>query len=153
MEKQEILPMGTKVRIMLTQPKDFQERNAKGHFRAGDARWGQDIFKINDYVFDPHEPILYKLNKKLKPHEHVAYTRQQLQVVQDDEADVPATILKNRDQDEYVIKKLLQKRQRGNRTEYLVHWKGYPVGEATWEFRSKIPKSFVDLFDLYEEEN
>jgi hypothetical protein len=73
--------------------------------------------------------------------------------VQDDEADVPATILKNRDQDEYVIKKLLQKRQRGNRTEYLVHWKGYPVGEATWEFRSKIPKSFVDLFDLYEEEN
>ena len=149
-EKQEILPMGTKVRVMLTQPKDFKERNAKGHFRAGDARWGQDIFKINDYVFDPHEPILYKLNQKLKPHEHVAYTRQQLQVVDADEEDVPATILKNRDQDEYVIKNLLEKRQRGNRTEYLVRWKGYPIEDATWEYRSKIPKSFVDL---YEEEH
>jgi hypothetical protein len=70
--------------------------------------------------------------------------------VQEDEEDVPATILKNRDQDEYVIKNLLQKRQRGNRTEYLVRWKGYPIEDATWEYKSKIPKSFIDL---YEEEN
>jgi hypothetical protein len=90
------------------------------------------------------------LNQKLKPHEHVAYTRQQLQVVDPDEEDVPATILKNRDQDEYVIKNLLQKRQRGNRTEYLVRWKSYPITDATWEFRSKIPKSFIET---YEEEN
>jgi hypothetical protein len=149
-EKQEILPLGTKVRVMLTQPKDHMERNLKGHFKAGDARWGQDIYKVNNYVFDPHQPILYKLNQKLKPHEHVAYTRQQLQVVDADEEDVPATILKNRNQDEYVIKNLLQKRQRGNRTEYLVRWKGYPIEEATWEYRSKIPKSFVEM---YEEEN
>jgi glucose-6-phosphate 1-dehydrogenase len=67
-----------------------------------------------------------------------------------DEEDVPATILKNRNQDEYVIKNLLQKRQRGNRTEYLVRWKGYPIEDATWEYRSKIPKSFVEI---YEEEN
>jgi len=71
-------------------------------------------------------------------------------VVDADEEDVPATILKNRDQDEYVIKNLLQKRQRGNRTEYLVRWKGYPITDATWEFRSKIPKSFIET---YEEEN
>jgi hypothetical protein len=105
---------------------------------------------VNGFVFDPHQPFLYKLNQKLKPHEHVAYTRQQLQVVDPDEEDVPATILKNHNQEEFVIKKLLQKRQRGNRTEYLVFWKGYPIADATWEYKSKIPKSFIET---YEEDN
>ena len=149
-EKQEILPLGTKVRVMLTQPVDYRERNVKGHFRAGDQRWRQDQYKIINYVFDPHEPVLYKINQKLKPHEHVAYTRQQLQVVRDDEEDVPASILGNQNQEEFVIKKLIDKRTRGTRTEYLVQWKGYPVNDATWEFKSKIPKSFVET---YEEEN
>jgi hypothetical protein len=30
------------------------------------------------------------------------------------------------DDGEFAIRKLLQKRQHGNRTEYLVFWKGYP---------------------------
>ena len=149
-EKQEILPLGTKVRVMLTQPVDYRERNVKGHFRIGDQRWTQDQYKIINYVFDAHQPILYKINQKLKPNEHVAYTRQQLQVVREDEEDVPASILENQNQEEFVIKKLINKRTRGNRTEYLVQWKGYAVNDATWEYRSKIPKSFVET---YEEEN
>ena len=147
LEKQDILPMGTKVRVMLTQPKDYKERNVKGHFRAGDSRWGQDQFKIVGYVLDPHAPVLYKLNQKLKPHEHVAYTRQQLQVVDADEEDVPATILKNHDQDEYVIKKLIDKRKSGSRTEYKIWWKGYPIADSSWQYKSKIPKSFVDEYE------
>lgn len=146
-EKQEILPMGTKVRLMLTQPKDFKERNVKGHFRVGDIRWGQDVYKVNGFVFDPHQPVLYKLNQKLKPHEHVAYTRQQLQVVDPDEEDVPATILKNHNQEEFVIKKLIEKRTRGNRTEYKIWWKGYPITDSTWQFKSKIPKSFIEEYE------
>ena len=90
------------------------------------------------------------MNQKLKPHEHVAYTRQQLQVVQDDEEDVPASIVNIQNQEEFVIKKLIDKRTRGSRTEYLVQWKGYPIADATWEYRSKIPKSFVEN---YEEDN
>ena len=133
-----------------SQPVDYRERNVKGHFRIGDQRWTQDQLKIINYVFDPHQPVLYKINQKLKPNEHVAYTRQQLQVVREDEEDVPVSILGNQNQEEFVIKKLLGKRQRGNRTEYLVQWKGYPVADATWEFKSKIPKSFIDV---YEEEN
>jgi hypothetical protein len=31
------------------EPKDFKERGIKGHFRAGDIRYGQDIFKIVGY--------------------------------------------------------------------------------------------------------
>jgi hypothetical protein len=94
---------------MLTQPVDFKERNLKGHFRIGDQRWTQDQYKIVNYVFDPHQPVLYKLNQKLKPHEHVAYTRQQLQVVNENEEDVPASAFKNiQNQEEFVIKKLLE---------------------------------------------
>jgi hypothetical protein len=148
-EKQIILPIGTRVRIQLTEPKDFKERGIKGHFRAGDIRFGQDIYKIVNYVFDPHAPVLYKINKKLKPHEHVAYTRNQLQVVEDNEIDVSAKELgvKIPSDGEYAISKLIDKRTRGNRTEYLVHWKGYPIGEATWEYRSKLPKSFIEKFE------
>jgi len=148
-EDQKILPMGTRVRIQLTEPKDFKERGIKGHFRAGDIRYGQDIYKINGFVFDPHSPVLYKLNKKLKKHEHVAYTRQQLQLVKDDEMDVSAKELgvKIPDDGEFAIKKLLNKRTHGRRTEYLVFWKGYPITDATWQYKSKIPKSFVDAYE------
>ena len=141
-----MLPLGTVVRIMLTEPKDFKERGVKGHFRAGDARWTQDTYKVIGFVFDPHAPVLYKLNKKLKPHEHVAYTRQQLQVVDENEEDVPAKITTNTS-GEFAIKKLIDKRTNGNKTEYLVWWKGYPRDESTWQFKSKIPKSFIEKFE------
>ena len=118
-EDQKILPIGTKVRIQLMEPKDFKERGIKGHFRAGDIRYGQDIYKIVSYYFDPHAPVLYKLNQKLKKHQHVAYTRPQLQVVKDDEMDVSAKELgvKIPDDGEFAIRKLIDKRTRGNRTE------------------------------------
>ena len=144
--KQKIIPLGTVVRIMLSEPKDFKERGVKGHFRAGDARWTQDTYKINGYVFDPHSPVLYKLNQKLKPHEHVAYTRQQLQIVGNDEEDVPATIAQNKS-GEFAIKKLIDKRTNGNKTEYKIWWKGYPKDEATWQFKSKIPSAFVERYE------
>jgi hypothetical protein len=148
-EPQTILPMGTRVRVQLTEPKDFKERGIKGHFRAGDIRWGQDIFKIVNYVFDPHSPVLYKLNQKKKKHEHVAYTRQQLQVVKEDEMDVSAKELgvKIPDDGEFAIKKLIDKRTKGNRTEYKVFWKGYPITDASWLYKSKIPKSFVEAYE------
>ena len=147
-EQKKILPMGTRVRIVLTEPKDWKERGLKGHFRAGDARWTQDVYKVVGYLFDPHSPILYKLNQKLKPHEKAAYTREQLQIVKNNEQDVPATITTERPaNNEFRIKKLIEKRTRGSRTEYLVQWYGFPVTDATWLFKSKIPKSFVDAYE------
>jgi len=150
-EKVQILTLGTQVRVMLTEPKDFKERGIKGHFRAGDQRWGQDIYKIKGYVFDPHEPILYKLNQKLKPHEKVAYSRQQLQVVKNNEQDVPASLAPANTTGEYAIRRLIDKRTVGNKTEYLVQWRGYPISEATWNFKSKIPQKYVKAYE--EEDN
>ena len=55
----------------------------------------------------------------------MAYTRQQLQVVKDNEMDVSAKELgvKIPDDGEFAIKKLIDKRTRRNRTEYKVFWK------------------------------
>ena len=151
LEKKKILPIGTVVRVVLTEPKDWKERGLKGNFRASDARWTQDTYKITGFLFDPHSPILYKINMKYKPHEKAAYTREQLKVVAGDEEDVPATITTERpDNGEYRIKKLIDKRVRGSRTEYKVQWYGFPLADATWEFKSKLPKSFVNS---YEENN
>ena len=146
LEQKKILPLGTVVRVVLTSPKDFKERGIIGKFRAGDSRWTQDTFKIIGYLFDPHSPILYKINQKLKPHEKAAYTRQQLQVVNRNEEDVPHTIT-NEVSEEFRIKKLIDKRKVGKKTEYLVFWYGYPLAEASWVSKSNIPKSFIDSYE------
>ena len=93
-----------------------------------------------------HSPILYKINQKLKPHEKAAYTRQQLQVVNRNEEDVPHTIT-NEVSEEFRIKKLIDKRKVGKQTEYLVFWYGYPLAEASWVSKSNIPKSFIDSYE------
>jgi Chromo (CHRromatin Organisation MOdifier) domain len=36
-------------------------------------------------------------------------------------------------QDEYGVEYIVDKRRRHRRTEYLVHWKGYPSYDRTWE--------------------
>jgi hypothetical protein len=42
---------------------------------------------------------------------------------------------------------LIDKRTNGNRTEYKILWKGYPLAQATWQFKSKIPKSFIEKYE------
>ena len=60
--KMKKLPLGTAVRVMLTELKDWKERGLKSHFRAGDARRTQDQCKIICYLFDSRSPIVYKIN-------------------------------------------------------------------------------------------
>ncbi len=50
---------------------------------------------------------------------------------------------------EFEVDKVLQKRVHGNRVEYLILWKGYPLHEATWEPASHLSnaKRAVALFE------
>ncbi len=72
----------------------------------------------------------------------------QLQVVPDNEEDPSPSIIQTpHPAGEFAIKKLIDKRVHGKRTEYLVFWKGYKLADATWEYKSKIPKSFVEKYE------
>ena len=146
--KQKLIPVGTRVRIILDEPRNYKETKLVGKFRSTDQRWYQDIYRVTGYIFDPHEPVMYKTDKLLKPHERVAYTAKQLQVVPDDEEDPnPMVIRTPNTNGEYAIKKLINKRTQGKKTQYEVWWKGYPKTDATWEFKSKIPKKFVQDYE------
>jgi len=152
MNKTSILPIGTRVRIMLTEPKDFKERRVHGSFRAGDHRWTQDIYKIKGYIIDPHQPVLYKLNKKLKDHEKAAFVRQELKVVKNTEEDAPRTLVPENSMNDFAINRIIDKRtnpERRNRVEYLIRWKGYGPEDDTWENKreSAIPQRFIDDYE------
>ena len=41
-------------------------------------------------------------------------------------------------QDEWYVEKIINKRTKKNRIEYLVKWEGYPEWESTWEPLSNL---------------
>ena len=48
---------------------------------------------------------------------------------------------------EYEVEKILKRRKRNNRFEYLLKYKGYPDSENTWEPRSNIKVDLYKAFD------
>ena len=45
----------------------------------------------------------------------------------------PATVLPDQKEDVYEVEKILKHKKVGRTIHYLVHWKGYPIHESTWE--------------------
>lgn len=145
--KQKMIPLGTRVRVMLDEPRDIEGSKLIGKFRDTDHRWTTQIYKVIGYVLDPHQPILYKVDKPLKAHERVAYTSKQLQIVDDQEDDPDPMVIRGQP-GQYVVKKLLDKRKYKGKTQYLVHWKGYNKdSDHTWEDASKLPKDMIERFN------
>lgn len=50
----------------------------------------------------------------------------------------PPAIVSESGNEEYEVERILAKRGTGQRCEYLVKWKGYPIWEATWERKSQL---------------
>lgn len=146
-QKQVILPIGTKVRLQLNEPRDIIGRKLYGDFRGMDTRWTTDIYKIKSYLFEPHEPVLYLIDKKYRKGERHTYTINQLQVVSKDEQEPPGKMLLDDDNETFIVKKILNKRVRGRKNEYLIWWKGYPKDEATWTEEKLLPKTMVREFN------
>ena len=146
-QKQIILPIGTRVRIQLNEPRDIVGNKLHGRFRGMDTRWTNEIYKIKSYNFDPHEPVMYVIDKKTKSHHRTLYTRNQLQVVSENEQEPPAKMILDKDNETFIIKKILNKRVKGKKKEYLIWWKGYPKIEATWEPENNIPSELLKEFN------
>jgi len=52
-------------------------------------------------------------------------------------------------EEEYTVEKILDKRIRGGKTEYLIKWEGYPDSENTWEPDDNL--DCPDLINAFEE--
>lgn len=144
--KQDILPLGTEVRIMLDEPVNIADEKQFGKFRTADHRWTQMKYKIINYIIDPFQPLLYIVDRPLKEGERVAYTRNQLQVVSPDEEDPDRKVLRG-NSDTYMVKKIIGDRKVGRKQEYLVWYKGYKKDEAEWTPANNVPKISIDIYN------
>ena len=145
---QKVLPIGTKVRIALDEPRDIIGNKLHGKFRSSDVRWTTEIYHITNFIIDPFEPILYQVDKPTKKNERVAYTRQRLQVVKDDEEEAPGNVVIKNKSTHHIVKKIIDKKTVKGKILYLVRWKGYDASGDTWEPASELPKKRIDQYEL-----
>ena len=54
---------------------------------------------------------------------------------------------------EYEIEKIINKRIRGRKIDYLVLWKGYPIHDATWEPEERLKIDAPDMIRAYKQDN
>jgi len=146
----EILDIGTKVRVQLDEPIDVAtKRPLKNGFRSGDIRWHPQIRVIKHIVLRPNTPVMYLLdgNSGAMGVEPIGYTRNQLQVLNPQEKAPPKKVLRG-DVDKWAIKEIIDKRKKNGKIEYKVVW--MLDNEVTWEPRSTLIKDVPDLIKLFD---
>ena len=130
-EDDPILQIGTLVRVALDKPIESTGKRLSGKFRASDIRFDPDKEKILNVIISPDEPILYKVSGQNNL--GVAYTYNQLQVVDENEQEPPSTVIRGKP-NQYIIKKILDKKKEKGRIYYKVQWRGFNgTTDATWE--------------------
>ena len=132
----ELLNVGDKVRIILDEPRSATLENKKlhGKFRKSDIRWEINTRTISQVLLRPNQPPMYLVDGI----DNTAYTRNQLQLVSNEEKNPPASI-----QRKHIVEKLLQKKKIKNRINYLVKWKGTTA--QTWEPRTNLIKDVPEM--------
>jgi len=141
-----LLPIGTIVRPALDKPIETTGKPLSGGFRKGDIRYAFDKYKITNVIIAPGEPPLYQLDGK--ENLGTAYTYNQLQVVPKDEQEPPRSVIRG-EQQQFTIKKILDKKKEGNKIFYKIWWRGHPEAEAEWRAKSTLKGNKV-LTDAYD---
>lgn len=128
-----LINMGTKVRIALDAPQDIiTKKKLHGRFRATDLRFEPTIRTVEDIELYPNTQPLYKISGIPR----TAYTRNQIQVVGNDEKPIHPT--------KFVVERILAKKG----TKYKIKWKGYDA--PSWEPISTIKKDVPSLVKSFE---
>jgi hypothetical protein len=105
-------------------------------FRVGDRRWSIEPRKIVEiYYYSDPVPYRYGLEGK----KNVSFTQYQLKLA------------KEQKQSKYIVRELIGKRKNKGRIEYLVWWKGYKKGDATYVPRTTLiednMKDYIKEYD------
>ncbi len=151
-----LLDIGTKVRRMLDHPINAITKKRTGSkFRETDIRWSPEISVITNVLIKSYQPPLYLIDTN--EHQNVAYTKNQLQVIDDNEKKPDKSsirkIKKKKGKDVYILDSIVGKRKRNNRIEYLIKWKGFDDSDNTYESRKELLEDGLkEYIDDYEKE-
>ena len=124
-----LLPIGTRVRVKLEEPQDNLGKRAVGRFRQGDSRWERYAYEIEGYTLNPDQPPLYKVAE----HPHARYAKWELKPV--DEKKERILELPKNSVDTGVIEKILDKQKVDGKIIYKIKYLGFPlknVGLKDW---------------------
>ena len=133
---QDLLPVGTKVRVILNHPKDYVNGGRLGgKFRGGDIRWSKEAHTITQVLLNPGETPMYQVDGS----NGVAYTKMQLSVIKDDEV--------KPNSDRQYAQEIVDKRKVKNKVEYKIRWED---GSFTFQPRSEIIDDLKDMIKEYE---
>lgn len=150
-----LLKEGTKVRVILDEPQSVTGEKLHGKFRSSDIRWNPIVQTIMEVIVKPDSPPLYLVNKVVnrvptdKTDYGVAYTKNQLQVVDKNEL-APDNTLIRATSPTYIVESILDKKKIRGAIHYLVKWKGFPVSDATWEKRITLIQDIPTIIADYE---
>ena len=147
----ELLPEGTRVRVMLDEPMSVLGKKLHGKFRTGDIRWDPEIKTIKKLILSPEQPPTYLISG---PHgklgvSRCAYTRKQLQLVPKNENPPPHSIIRGNPK-RYVPEKILKQCTQNGKLEYLVKWERYSESEATWELADRLQQDVPNLVEEFQ---
>lgn len=130
-----IIPIGTPVRIPFDEPRDVTSgKRLHGTFRSSDIRYDPEPRKVINILLQPNQVPLYIVSGI----NGVAYTRNQLQVIPEDERAPPGKVVIRGKPEAYIVDKIENERGNGKKRELLIKWKGWE--KATWEPYDRIKK-------------
>jgi hypothetical protein len=133
---QVILPVDTKVRVILEEPRNIQGDKQHGKFRKGDMRWENKTREIEQLSLRPNQPPMYLVDGI----KNVAYTKEQLQVIPDKELPPKEASITH-----HIVEKITDKRKFKNKIQYLVKFKN--IKKESWENVNGLPKEMVIDFN------
>lgn len=135
-----MLEEGTLVRVQLDNPvNSVDNKRLHGKFRVGDIRFSKEILPITQVYLRVNQPILYKVGDN----SNVAYSRNQLQVVENNEVK-PSTKVQRK----FSIEEIIEKFKKKNRFYYKIKWSD---GDITEQLVSEIKKEAPNTSKKFEE--
>jgi len=140
-----MLNVGDKVRVALDYPISVATRKKIGDkFRKTDIRFNPKVQTITRIILKPNSPVLYMVDNNKR----VAYTKNQLQVVPENEKDPMGEVVIRGKPKSYIPEKILGEKKIKGKLYYLVKWRGFKDPEYTIasDFKTDQPA----LVDKYE---
>lgn len=133
--------VGDLVHYALDYPRDYISAKASTpKFRVGDVRYSLEVKRVKHVFVYPADKVKYRY--MLSGLTNRTYTEEQLK---------PSRERAAKEQEQtYLVEKLLKRRTRKGKVEYLVHWKGFKAKDRTWEGRPSLLQDVPALVQAFD---